>query len=113
MSEEYFSKVVNELVLNAFKFSEAGKPVQVTVGESFNTVVLSIKDQGRGFSTEQIKRIGAYTQFDRKIQDESGVGLGLTIAKRLIELHGGTLTIESEKGAGATVTAKLPKTKTA
>ena len=112
MSEEYFSKVVNELVLNAFKFSEVGTPVRVTLGESFNSVVLTIQDHGRGFSTEQISRIGAYSQFDRKMQDESGVGLGLTIAKRLIELHGGTLSIEGEKGVGATVTAKFPKTKT-
>ena len=112
-SEEYFSKVVSELVLNAFKFSQPGSSVRVTLGESFNNVVLAIQDRGRGFSTEQIKRIGAYAQFDRKMQDESGVGLGLTIAKRLVELHGGSLAIEGEKGAGATVTVKLPKTKAA
>jgi signal transduction histidine kinase len=113
MSGEYFGKVVTELVQNAFKFSESGSAVRVTLGESFNTIVFTVKDHGRGFSTGQIQRIGAYTQFDRKMQDESGVGLGLTIARRLVELHGGTLTIEGEKGAGATVTAKLPKTKPA
>ena len=112
MSEEYFSKVVNELVQNAFKFSEAGSPVQVKLAEAFNGIELSITDQGRGFSTEQIRRIGAYVQFDRKMQDQQGLGLGLVIAKRLAELHGGTLSIEGSKGSGTTVTIKLPKAKT-
>ena len=50
-------------------------------------------------------------QFDRKMQEQQGLGLGLVIAKRLVELHGGTLSIASEKGAGATITVKLPKTR--
>jgi two-component system sensor histidine kinase/response regulator len=111
MSEGYFSKVVNELVHNALKFSEAGSPLQVKLTEIFNGVALVVSDKGRGFSTEQITRIGAYIQFDRKKHEQQGLGLGLTIVKRLMELHGGTLSIESEKGAGATVTAKFPKFK--
>jgi two-component system, sensor histidine kinase and response regulator len=111
MSGEYFSKVVNELVQNAFKFSGAGSPVQVRLAETFNGVELSVTDQGRGFSTEQIRRIGAYVQFDRKMQDQQGLGLGLIIAKRLAELHGGTLAIEARKESGTTVTIKLPKAK--
>jgi signal transduction histidine kinase len=112
MSEEYFSKVVNELVQNAFKFSEAGTPVQVRLAETFNGVELFVTDQGRGFSTEQIRRIGAYVQFDRKMQEQQGLGLGLVIAKRLAELHGGALVIEGSKGSGTTVTVKLPRAKT-
>jgi two-component system, sensor histidine kinase and response regulator len=112
MSEEYFSKVVNELVQNAFKFSEAGSSVRVTLAETFNGITLTVSDQGRGFSTEQITRVGAYTQFDRKMQDEQGLGLGLTIAKRLAELHGGALSIGGEKDTGAIVTVQFPKAKT-
>jgi signal transduction histidine kinase len=111
MSEEYFSKVVNELVQNAFKFSGAETPVQVKLAESFNGVEFSVTDQGCGFSTEQIRRIGAYVQFDRKMQDQQGLGLGLTIVKRLAELHGGSLVFEGRKGSGTTVTVKLPKLK--
>jgi len=111
MSAEYLAKITEELVQNAFKFSDPGTPVSITLREVYNTVVLSISNQGRGFSTEQIAQIGAYMQFERKINEQQGLGLGLTIAKRLVELHGGAFSIEGRKGEGATVIAKLPKTK--
>jgi signal transduction histidine kinase len=111
MAGEYLAKITDELVQNAFKFSEPGTPVRVTSSEAFNAVVLSVSDQGRGFSTEQIAQIGAYMQFERKINEQQGLGLGLTIAKRLVELHGGALSIEGKKGEGATIIAKLPKNK--
>ena len=109
VSEDYLAKIVDELVQNAFKFSDSGKRVSVTLSDSSNGVLLSVADQGRGFSTDHITKVGAYMQFDRKIQEQQGLGLGLVIAKRLTELHGGTLTIQSERGATTTVTVKLPK----
>jgi len=112
MAEEYLSKVVDELSQNAFKFSDPGSAVCWTLAESFNTITLSISDQGRGFSTEQISRVGAYMQFDRTMQEQQGLGLGLAIAKRLVGLHGGTLSIVSEPGSGSVIAAKFPKSKT-
>jgi len=112
MAEEYLSKVVDELAQNAFKFSDPGSAVRLTLAEVFNTITLSISDQGRGFSTEQITRVGAYMQFDRTMQEQQGLGLGLVIAKRLVALHGGTLSIVSEPGMGAVISAKFPKAKT-
>jgi len=110
MSEEYLVKIVGELVQNAFKFSSANTPVRVAlVNNSPDTVMLSVADCGRGLSNEYIQKIGAYMQFDRKMHEQQGLGLGLTIAKRLTELHGGTLTIQSEQGVGTVVTVKLPK----
>ena len=109
MSEEYLGKIVDELVQNAFKFSDAGRHVRVTLAEIPNAVVLTVADEGRGFSTEHITKVGAYMQFDRKIQEQQGLGLGLQIAKRLTELHGGTLSIQSEPGARTSVSLKLPK----
>ena len=67
-----------------------------------------IKAIGRGFSPEHVRRGGAYMQCDRKMHEQQGQGLGLAIAKSLIELHGGTLTIQSEPGLSTTVIAKLP-----
>jgi two-component system sensor histidine kinase/response regulator len=111
VAEEYLAKIMDELTQNAFKFSEAGSPVRVKLDEGFNSVELSVSDRGRGFSTEQIARIGAYMQFERKMHEQQGLGLGLMIVKRLVELHGGTFSIQGEKGNGATVIASLPKTK--
>jgi len=109
ISEDYLAKIVDELVQNAFKFSESGKRVGVALSATPNSLILSVADRGRGFSTEHITRVGAYMQFDRKMQEQQGLGLGLTIAKRLTELHGGTLTIHSERGGVTTVAVRLPK----
>jgi len=111
IAEEYLSKIINELLQNAFKFSETDSPVRLTLAEAFNAVTLSVSDKGRGFTAEQITRIGAYMQFDRKLHEQQGLGLGLTIAKRLVELHGGKFSIVSDKETGTVISAKFPKTK--
>ena len=108
MSEEYFSKLIGELTHNAFKFSKAGTPVNVTLAASAGTVVLTVNDRGRGMSADQIGKIGAFMQFDRKTHEQQGLGLGLTIARRLAEIHDGVLSVESELGAGTTVIVRLP-----
>ena len=108
MAEDYFRKIVVELVQNALKFSDTGNSVHVLLKNTLDNVELSVQDVGRGFSTEQISRVGAYMQFERKMQDEHGFGLGLAIARKLVELHGGDLQIESSPGTGSTVTIKLP-----
>ena len=109
ISEDYLAKIVDELVQNAFKFSETDTAVKVALSESPTEMVLAITDQGRGFSTEHIRKVGAYMQFDRKMQEQQGLGLGLVIAKRLTELHAGSLTIQSTRGTETTVEVRLPK----
>jgi len=111
MAEEYFKKIATELVQNAFKFSEAGSPVRVTLSLSAEGVEFAVQDHGRGFSTEHIRRIDAYVQFERKMQDQEGLGLGLAIAKKLAELHGGRLAITSSRETGTSVVVKLPRPK--
>jgi len=108
MAEDYFKKIVAELVQNALKFSDSGTPVHVQLAAVAGEILFSVRDAGRGFSAEQIRRVGAYLQFERKMQDDQGFGLGLAIARKLVELHGGSLTIESGQGTGSTVTVKLP-----
>lgn len=110
MSEEYLGKVVDELVQNALKFSAPGRPVRVELTEGPMALILTVRDQGRGFFAEQITRVGAYIQFDRKLHEQQGLGLGLSIARRLTALPGGTLEIQSEIGKGTTVRVPLPKT---
>jgi signal transduction histidine kinase len=108
ISEEYLTKIVDELVHNAFKFSKPGTRVTVSLFPSDQALTLSVSDRGRGLGTEHVSKVGAYMQFDRKLHEQQGLGLGLIIAKRLTELHGGSLTIQSEAGVGATVIVRIP-----
>lgn len=109
ISEDYLAKTAEELVQNACKFSKAGSPITVSLNQSETGPVVTINDRGRGFTADQIARIGAYVQFDRRSQEQQGAGLGLIIAKRVAELHGGSLTITSDAETGTTVTVKLPR----
>jgi two-component system, sensor histidine kinase and response regulator len=95
LSELKLKKIIEEIVDNAFKFSELGTPVRVISTPGNNTFSLYVINQGRGITPEQIASIGAYMQFERKLHEQQGSGLGLIIAKRLTELHRGELMIES------------------
>jgi signal transduction histidine kinase len=108
MSGDYLTKIVEELVDNAFKFSEPGALVRVTSTTDAAGFHLTVCDDGRGMKPEQIAQVGAYQQFDRQIHEQQGMGLGLTIAKRLTELHGGTIAIQSEPAVGTSVQIQLP-----
>ncbi len=109
ISQEYLIKIVDELLENALSFSEPSTSVRVSSSVDTDSFTLSVSDCGRGMTPEQIADIGAYMQFDRKVYEQKGSGLGLTIAKRLAELHGGTLNIQSEVGSGTKVTVQLPR----
>lgn len=98
-----FRKIVEELVENAFKFSERGKPVHVLSEISQSTYHITIADHGRGMTPEQITRIGPHIQFERKIYEQQGAGLGLIIAKRLTELLGGQFSLQCKPGSETTV----------
>lgn len=108
ISEINLGKLVEELVDNAFKYSPAGTPVRITSLSHNHRFILQITDQGRGMSTSQIADLGAYMQFERRFYEQQGSGLGLIIAKRLAELHGGEFLIKSGLGQGTTVRVILP-----
>lgn len=107
-SEDLLSKITEELIGNAFKFSKPGTPVKFSAVPEGKGLKITITDSGRGMKSEYINSIAAYVQFDRRQHEQQGSGLGLVIAKRLVELHGGTLTIESRENVGTTVTVRLP-----
>jgi signal transduction histidine kinase len=101
-------KLVEELVDNAFKFSSPGTPITLTSSLDNNMFALTISDEGRGMTAQQIAQVGAYAQFERKLYEQQGSGLGLIIVKYLAELHGGKLTIESIPEQKNTVHVYLP-----
>lgn len=89
-------KIIEELIDNALKFSKQGTIIQVKSHVTDNKFTISFIDRGRGITTAQIAQLGAYRQFERKIYEQQGMGLGLIIVKRLAELHGGELKIYSQ-----------------
>lgn len=101
-------KLVGELIENALSYSLPGTPVHLTTTRDQNYLYIYVLDRGRGMTSEQICRIGAYVQFERNQYEQQGSGLGLTIAKRLAELHGGRLHVESIAGKQTLVSVSLP-----
>jgi signal transduction histidine kinase len=107
---ENLAKITEELIDNAFKFSEPGRPVKVVGAESNHEFHLTITDQGRGMTSENIANVGPHMQFEREIYEQQGSGLGLIIAKRLTELLGGKFLITSQplKGTSVRVSFAMP-----
>ena len=108
MDSVRLAKIVEELLDNAFKFSLEGTPVLLSTFVENQTFILSVKDKGRGMTTDQIAQLEAYRQFDRKLYQQAGLGLGLAIVQRLVELHGGEFKIESFPQKETTVCVSLP-----
>lgn len=102
-----FSKVLEELIHNAFKFSAPGSKVKLKCGPYEKQFRLIIEDEGQGMSAEELHKIGAYVQFNRTLYEQQGSGMGLSIAKMIVEMYGGELLIESELHKGTTVTVLL------
>ena len=108
IQDVYLEKMIEALVDNAFKFSESGTPVRVEGLKEEDFYVLEVSDQGRGMAEEQLLQVGAFVQFDRDQYEQQGLGLGLSITRRLAELHQGTLHLESTPDEGTTVWIWLP-----
>ena len=107
ISETDLSKIMLELVDNAFKFSTPGTPVFVQSMVEEDWLYIVIRDEGHGMTAEQIGLLGAYMQFGRELYEQQGLGLGFTVAKRLIELHEGEVKVNSKPGEGTTVTIRF------
>ncbi|MGA7160050.1 MAG: response regulator [Bacteroidota bacterium] len=109
ISSTHLAKIMEELIDNALKFSEHGTKIFILSEDNDREVLITIRDGGRGMSNEQIGKVTAFQQFDRRHHEQQGAGLGLSIAKTLAELYGGSLAIESTMNAGTSVKIKLLK----
>ena len=108
-------QVLLNLVSNAVKFTPTGGQVAVSATLALSgEVVISVADSGIGMAPEDIPRaLQPFGQVDNGLaRQHGGTGLGLPLAQRLVELHGGTLTIDSALGKGTTVTVVLPAERT-
>ncbi|MCC7448043.1 MAG: response regulator [Anaerolineae bacterium] len=109
VSYDGIRKIAEELIDNAFKFSSAGMPIKVVTSTNMDRYCLQVSNRGRGMTAQQIQQVGtAYAQFDRKLHEQQGVGLGLALAVRITELHNGLLTIASEPDGETCISVDLP-----
>lgn len=109
ISSIHLTKIMEEVVGNALKYSKSGTRVSISGDITSAEARVTIRDEGRGMTAEQIGKVAAFQQFDRRYHEQQGAGLGLAIAKNLAELYGGSLTIESKESIGTTVTLCLPR----
>ena len=108
--ERALRQVVINLLSNAIKFTERGGTIKVAARVERDTLALTVADSGIGISESDLKQIGnpffqASSSYNRPYE---GTGLGLSVVKGLIDLHGGRLKIESRLGEGTRVTVLLP-----
>ena len=107
--ERRIRQVVFNLLSNAVKFTPKGGHVDVRSSQQNGEVLVSVKDTGPGIAPEDQERIfEEFQQTDVGEEQSEGTGLGLALSKRLIELHGGRIWVESKLGAGSTFTFTLP-----
>jgi len=108
--EDKIARVLTNLIHNAVKFTAQGT-VKITAKDLADAVFCSVSDTGVGISSEDLPKVfNKFEQFGRKDKGQAqGTGLGLSISKQIIELHGGSVRVESEPGKGTTFSFSIPK----
>lgn len=106
--EMLFSRALNNLVENAIRHTPAGGTIEIAIADDSAHADVSVKDTGSGIAAEHLPRV--FDRFYRADTSRSseGVGLGLALVKSIMDLHGGSASIESEPGRGTTVTLRFP-----
>jgi signal transduction histidine kinase len=107
--ERLLRQIFSNLVHNALKYSERETSVSVTVTERAEHVCLRVEDHGIGIPDEDVKHLFEPFHRAKNVGTISGTGLGLSITRQSVELHGGTITVDSREGVGTLVEVIIPK----
>ncbi len=108
---ERVMQVVSNLLSNASKYSPEGRSISLRAADSGDYISITVKDSGIGISkADQVHLFTPFFRADNSLtRTVSGSGLGLAIVRRLVEMHGGTVSVESDSGAGTEFTVRLPR----
>lgn len=102
----YLELIVNNLLSNAFKYTDEGNSITVTLAEANNELVLVVKDTGSGIPIDKQGKI--FERFYQVDNEHMGSGIGLSLVQRLVELHHGRIELDSREGVGSTFSIYLP-----
>ena len=111
LDQEKIEKVIHNILSNAFKFTKKNGEVILNLKVQDNQrAVISVKDSGIGIPDHQLNKIfdRFYQADSSQTRDYEGSGIGMALAKELVELHHGTISVESKEGKGSTFTVRLP-----
>jgi signal transduction histidine kinase len=97
INESFLVKIIEEAIDNAIKFSSPISTINVNSSLEGNKYVLSIKNYGVGMSESDVEAIQPFLQFQRSVQEQQGMGLGLAIIFKVMSIFGGSAEISSEK----------------
>lgn len=100
--------ILSNLLSNAVKYSPAGSSVHFELARDNESLLFRVKDEGIGISEEEQQHLFDAFRRGANVGDIEGVGLGLSIVKQFVELHGGTISVESEINKGTTFTVIIP-----
>jgi two-component system phosphate regulon sensor histidine kinase PhoR len=108
--ETFLRRVVQNLCVNAFKYNRTNGCIYLSVFSEGSDVVIEVKDTGMGIPADDLPHVFAFLFRGKqaKRNPDGGLGLGLSMVKQIVEVHGGTITAESEEGKGTVMTVRLP-----
>jgi signal transduction histidine kinase len=105
--EALLRHIFGNLLSNAVKYSAAGKPVEFIVDRQDSDAVFVVRDRGIGVPEADVKLLFQPFHRARNVGETQGSGLGLVIVQRCVDLHGGSIKLESTEGVGTSVTVRL------
>lgn len=108
LDQHLLNQILSNLLSNAIKYSTDDKPVLLHLAYRSDTLVLTVADQGIGIPAADMKYLFEPFYRATNVVNIPGTGLGLSITKEAVDLHGGSITVESQVGVGATFTVTLP-----
>lgn len=111
LDQSKFKQVLYNLLSNAVKFTNDGGRVDINIaGNGSNEIIVKVKDTGIGMKKESLSKL--FTPFEQldstAAKKHQGTGLGLALTKKFVELHNGTIAVDSKEGKGSTFTVRLP-----
>ncbi|MCL4255251.1 MAG: sensor histidine kinase, partial [Anaerolineae bacterium] len=106
----HLQNLLTQLIDNAVRYSSPDSTIQIVMSKKEGFITLAVQDEGIGIEPEDLTKIfnPLYKVNVARTRNENGVGVGLTIVKRIMQLHHGHITVESEIGKGTTFTACFP-----